>query len=107
MSNEEALQPAHIRFLSNAVDLKRVLWGVIVGAPLTVAGYYASQRATDAVTAHLLSEITRRLDVQRDATKDRFNEHQARIDREIDSLRADIRELRQRVDRANDTRGTR
>lgn len=105
MSN--AQQPPvedHVRFLSSAVDWRRIFTGVVIGIPIAVATYYGGQRVTD----YAISEIGRRLEVQRIAAKESDAQIEARMQRQVDEIHADIRELRVRVDAiATNRRGER
>ena len=87
---------ATARFISGAVDWKRVVTGLVIGIPMASATYYASER----VTAFALANIERRLDVQRTPMREDNAKFEARVQRDIDVLRQDIRDLREQLHRS-------
>lgn len=95
------------RFMSTAVDWRRVLTMLLVSVPCAVAIAYGGQKVMEAS----LGEIQRRLDAQRaffvDAIKagDQANEQALR--REVDQVRDDVRELRHELNDVRKDRGTR
>ena len=78
------------RLMSVAVDWRRVITGVLIGIPIAAATYVGSQR----VTEYAMAEINRRLEVQRTTMREDAARFEARVQRDIDALRADVRELR-------------
>lgn len=95
------------RFMSAAIDWRRVLTMLLVSLPCAGAIAYGGQKVMEAS----LAEIQRRLDAQRtfflDAIKagDAANEVQLR--REVDQVRDDVRELRHELNDVRKDRGTR
>ena len=87
---------AAARFISSAVDWKRVVTGLVIGIPLAAGTYYASER----VTAYAIANIERRLDVQRTTMREDNAKFEARMQRDIDALRTDVRDLREQLHRA-------
>lgn len=78
------------RFLSAAIDGKRIFTGLLVGIPMAVATYWAAQKVTD----YAIEDIKRRLDVQRSTFREEIRASQEQQQREIDQVREDIREIR-------------
>lgn len=89
------------RFMSVAVDWRRVLTGLVVGVPTSLAIAYASQRVLEATVADIRRsidaqnvELRKRIDDTARDTRDGDARVTAQLQREIDAVRADVRELR-------------